>query len=133
MENKIRLEVVTPYGITVSEDFEEVTLTGTEGEFGVLAGHANLITTLQIGAMQIRNGNKTEYLFVNSGYAEVSPEKIIVLADSAERSDDINIERAMEAKKRAEERLKQQENIDFARANAALQRATTRIIIAGKK
>ncbi|MFQ3574306.1 MAG: F0F1 ATP synthase subunit epsilon [Thermodesulfovibrionales bacterium] len=133
MEHKIRLEVVTPYGVVMSEDVDEITATGSEGEFGVLAGHANLITTLKIGSMQVRSGSKTEYLFVNTGYAEVSPDKVIVLADSAEKVEDIDIERAMEAKKRAEERLRQQENIDFARANAALQRATTRIALISRK
>ncbi|MCX8026291.1 MAG: F0F1 ATP synthase subunit epsilon [Thermodesulfovibrionales bacterium] len=133
MENKIRLEVVTPHGVVLSEDVDEITATGSEGEFGVLAGHANLITTLKIGSMQVRSGSKTDYLFVNTGYAEVSPDKVIVLADSAEKVEDIDIERAMEAKKRAEERLRQQENIDFARANAALQRATTRISLVSKK
>lgn len=133
MEHKIRLEVVTPHGVVVSEDVDEITATGSEGEFGVLAGHANFITTLKIGSMQVRNGSKTEYLFVNTGYAEVSPDKVIVLADSAERVGDIDVERAIQAKKRAEERLRQQENIDFARANAAIQRATTRITLAGRK
>ncbi len=132
MENKIRLEVVTPHGPVVSEDVDELTATGSEGEFGVLAGHANLVTTLQIGILQTKKGANVEYFFINSGYAEVISDRVIILADSAERAEDINLERAMEAKKRAEERLKQ-ENIDFARASASLQRATTRILIASRK
>lgn len=132
MESKIRLEVVTPYGSVVSEEVDEITATGTEGEFGVLAGHANLVTTLQIGMLQTKKGSVTEYYFVNTGYAEVTADKVIILADSAEKAENIDLQRAMEAKKRAEERLKQ-ENIDFARATAALQRATTRILVAGKR
>ncbi len=132
MENKIRLEVVTPYGPVIAEDYDEVTAVGTEGEFGVLAGHANLVTNLQIGILQAKKGANTEYFFLNSGYAEVTAERLIILADSAERAEDINLERALEAKRRAEERLKQ-DNIDFARATAALQRASTRIALASKK
>lgn len=132
MESKIRLEVVTPYGPVVSEEVDEITATGTEGEFGVLAGHANFVTTLQIGMLQTKKGSVTEYYFVNTGYAEVTADKVIILADSAEKAENIDVQRAMEAKKRAEERLKQ-ENIDFARATAALQRATTRILVAGKR
>jgi F-type H+-transporting ATPase subunit epsilon len=133
MENKLRLEIVTPHGLVLSEDVDEVTATGTEGEFGVLPGHVPFITTLKIGMLILRKGNKTEYVFVNSGYAEVSFDKMVILADSAERAEDIDVERAVAAKKRAEERLAQAEKYDFARATAALERATIRIHLAEKK
>lgn len=133
MENKLRLDIVTPHGLVLSEDVDEVTATGTEGEFGVLPGHVPFITTLKIGMLILRKDNKTEYVFVNSGYAEVSPDKIVILADSAERAEDIDVERALAAKKRAEERLAQAEKYDFGRATAALERATIRIHLAQKR
>jgi F-type H+-transporting ATPase subunit epsilon len=133
MENKLRLDIVTPHGLVLSEDVDEVTAAGTEGEFGVLPGHVPFITILKIGMLILRKDNKTEYVFVNSGYAEVYPDKVVILADSAERAEDIDIERALAAKKRAEERLAQVEKYDFGRATAALERASIRIQIAEKK
>lgn len=133
MENKLRLEIVTPYGLVLSEDVDEITATGTEGEFGVLPSHVPFITTLKIGMLIFKKGTETGYVFINSGYAEVSPDKVVILADSAERAEDIDIERAIAAKKRAEERIAQAEKYDFARASAAITRASIRIQIAEKK
>jgi F-type H+-transporting ATPase subunit epsilon len=132
MEN-IKLDIVTPHGLVLSEDVDEITATGSEGEFGVLPGHVPFITTLSIGMLIIRKESKVSYVFVNSGYAEVSAGKVVVLADSAERAEDINVERAVAAAKRAEERLKQADKVDFGRATAALERASIRTQIAGKK
>lgn len=133
MENKLRLEIVTPHGIVLSEDVDEISATGIEGEFGVLPSHVPFITTLKVGMLIFKKGSETGYIFVNFGYAEVSLDKVVILADSAERAEDIDIERAVAAKKRAEERLAQAEKIDFARAAAALGRATMRIQIAERK
>lgn len=133
MDNKLRLDIVTPHGLVLSEDVDEVTATGTEGEFGVLPGHVPFITTLKVGMLVLKKDNKTEYVFVNSGYAEVSPDKVVILADSAERAEDIDVERALAARKRAEERLAQAEKYDFTRAMAALERASIRIQIAERK
>lgn len=133
MENTLRLDIVTPHGLVLSEDVDEITATGSEGEFGVLPGHVPYITTLSIGMLIIRKEGKTSYVFVNSGYAEVSSGKVVVLADSAERAEDIDVERASAAMKRAEERLKQADKIDFGRATAALERASIRTQIAGKR
>jgi F-type H+-transporting ATPase subunit epsilon len=133
MENKLRLEVVTPYGLILSEDVDEVTAAGSEGEFGVLPGHAPFITTLKIGMLSYKKGNEVRYIFVNSGYAEAGPDKVIILADSAEKSEDIDVERAKAAMKRAEERLKKTEDIDFARAESAVERASTRVQIAERR
>lgn len=133
MENKLRLEIVTPHGSVLSEDVDEITAPGSEGEFGVLPGHASFITTLKIGILTYKKGSETGFIFVGSGYAEVSSEKVVVLADSAERADDINVERAIAAQKRAEERLAQADRVDFGRATAALERATIRIHLAEKK
>jgi F-type H+-transporting ATPase subunit epsilon len=133
METKLKLEIVTPNGLLLSEDIDEVTATGTEGEFGVLPGHIPFVTTLKIGMLTYKKGNDTRYVFVGSGFAEVMPDRVIILADSAEKSEDIDIERAKAAMKRAEERLKKAEEVDFARATSSLERAITRAQIAEKR
>jgi F-type H+-transporting ATPase subunit epsilon len=133
MENTLRLEIVTPYGQILGEDVDEVSASGSDGDFGVLAGHVPFVTTLKIGMLAYRKGNETRFIFVNSGYAEVTGEKVIVLADSAEKSEEIDVERAKAAMKRAEERLKKAEEIDFGRATASLERATIRMQIAQRR
>ncbi|HDH00480.1 MAG TPA: ATP synthase F1 subunit epsilon, partial [Nitrospirae bacterium] len=91
------------------------------------------LTTLKIGMLTFRKGSETGYIFVNWGYAEVGPDKVTILADSAERAEEIDVERSKEAMKRAEERLKQAEKFDGARATASIERAASRIYIAGQK
>jgi F-type H+-transporting ATPase subunit epsilon len=125
-EGKILLDIVTPQGLVFSEEVDEVTAAGTEGEFGVLPGHVPFVTTLKIGMLTCKKGGEMKYFFVNWGYAEIGAEKVMILADSAERSEEIDVDRAIAAKKRAEERLKHAENVDFARAEAALERAVMR-------
>ena len=125
-EGKILLEIVTPQGLVFSEEVDEVTAAGSEGEFGVLPGHVPFVTTLKIGILTCKKGNESKFFFVNWGYAEVGHEKVMILADSAEKSEEIDLERAIAARKRAEERLKHAENVDFARAESALERAVTR-------
>jgi F-type H+-transporting ATPase subunit epsilon len=132
-ESKLKLEIVTPYGLILSEDVDEVTCTGSEGDFGVLPGHVPFFTTLKVGMIIYKKGNATKYVFVNWGYAEVSSERIMILADSAEKSEDIDVERAKAAMKRAEERLKKIEEFDFARSTASLERAVMRSQIAEKR
>jgi F-type H+-transporting ATPase subunit epsilon len=129
-EGKLLLEIVTPQGLVFSEEVDEVTASGMEGEFGVLPGHVPFVTTLKIGMLTCKKGNETKYFFVNWGYSEAGPDKVMILADSAERSEDIDVERAKAAMKRAEDRLKIQEDVDFARAESALERAVTRVQIA---
>ncbi len=125
-EGKILLEIVTPQGLVFSDEVDEVTASGSEGEFGVLPGHVPFVTTLKIGMLACKKGNESKFFFVNWGYAEVGHEKVMILADSAEKSEEIDVERAIAARKRAEERLKHAENVDFARAESALERAVTR-------
>jgi F-type H+-transporting ATPase subunit epsilon len=129
-EGKLLLEIVTPQGLVFSEEVDELTASGSEGEFGVLPGHVPFVTTLRIGMLSCKKGNETRYFFVNWGYSEIGPEKVLILADSAEKSDEIDIERAKAAMQRAEERLKKAEEIDFARAESALERAVTRVQVA---
>lgn len=126
-EGKLLLEIVTPQGLVFSEEVDEVTASGSEGEFGVLPGHVPFVTTIKIGLLTCKTGNDSKHFFVSWGYAEVGPDKVLILADSAEKSEEIDVERAKEAMKRAEERLKKAEEIDFVRAESALERAVTRI------
>ncbi len=133
MENKLKLEIVTPNGLILSEEVDEVVCSGSEGEFGVLPGHVPFFTTLKIGMLTYKKGNEARFVFVNWGYAEVGPDRVMVLADSAEKSDDIDVERAKAAMKRAEERLKQMAEIDHVRATSALDRAFARISVAEKR
>ncbi|MBI5100110.1 MAG: F0F1 ATP synthase subunit epsilon [Nitrospirae bacterium] len=130
---KLKLEIVTPFGSVFSDEVDEVVAAGSEGEFGVLPNHIPFLTTLKVGMLIYKKGSETGYFFVNWGYAEVGPDKVLILADSAEKSDHIDVQRALEAKKRAEERLKQAEKFDQARVTAALERAITRIQVAEKK
>jgi F-type H+-transporting ATPase subunit epsilon len=132
MENKLKLEIVTPYGLILSEDVDEVACTGSEGDFGVLPGHVPFFTTLKVGMLIYKKGSSIKYVFVNWGYAEVGPDRVI-LADSAEKSEDIDVERAKAAMKRAEERLKKAEEFDFARSTSSLERAVARVQVAEKK
>jgi F-type H+-transporting ATPase subunit epsilon len=125
-EGKLLLEIVTPQGLVYSGEVDEVTATGSEGEFGVLPGHVRFVTTLKIGMLTCKSGNESKFFFVNWGYAGIGPDRVLILADSAERSEDIDIERARAAMKRAEERLKKAEHIDFARAESAIERAVAR-------
>jgi F-type H+-transporting ATPase subunit epsilon len=132
-ENKLKLEIVTPYGLILSEDVDEVSCTGSEGDFGVLPGHVPFFTTLKVGMLAYKKGSATKYVFVNWGYAEVGPERVMILADSAEKSEDIDIERAKAAMKRAEERLKKIEEFDFARSTSSLERAVARVQVAERR
>ena len=131
MAETLLLDIVTPYGHIFTEEVDEVLAPGSEGEFGVLPEHAPFLTTLKIGILTYKKGSETGHFFMNWGYAEVGPDKVTILADSAEKSDEIDIERAKEAMKRAEELLKQAADIDEARATAAVERAAARIHLGG--
>jgi F-type H+-transporting ATPase subunit epsilon len=135
MAGNIHLEVVTPEKIVVSEEAQIVASPGSEGEFGVLNGHTPFLTTLKTGMIRYTDTSEKEhFVFVSGGFAEALPDKVTVLAESAEVSTDIDINRAKDALARAEKRLAEErtrEDIDFKRAKAALDRASFRIRIAG--
>lgn len=132
MAEKLRLDIVTPHGAVFGGEAEEVTAAGSEGEFGVLPGHAPFLTMLKIGVLTARMEGKQLFFFIGGGYAEAGPDKVLIMADSAERAEDIDLARAMAARQRAEERLRKRENVDYARAESQLERAITRIGIAQK-
>jgi F-type H+-transporting ATPase subunit epsilon len=102
---KILLEVVTPDHRLLSQEVDYVLAPGSEGDFGVLPGHCHFLTTLRIGELQYRVGEHTEFMSVLWGFAEVTPTKVTILAEIAEKAEDINVDRATEAVKKAEERL----------------------------
>ena len=135
MAANIHLEVVTPEKIVVSEEAQIVASPGSEGEFGVLTGHTPFLTSLKTGIIRYTDaGGKEHFVFVSGGFAEALPDKVTVLAKSAEVSTNIDVNRAKDALARAEKRLAEErtrQDIDFARARAALERATVRIRVSG--
>ena len=132
--DSMQLVVVTPVRQLLSESVTEVQLPGADGYLGVLPGHAPLITELGIGELTYRTaGGQTGLLAVIRGFAEVLPDRVSVLAETAERAEEIDISRAKEALKRAQELIaKGGENVDSHRASAALQRALVRIQVVSK-
>jgi F-type H+-transporting ATPase subunit epsilon len=131
-----QLEVVTPQRLIVSDEVTELMAPGSEGYFGVLPGHIPFITTLKIGELTYWKGKDERHLAVTWGYAEVRGDKVIILAEMAERAEEVDMERAQRARDRAETRLRQwaagDETIDFARAQAALMRALSRLEVASR-
>src|SRR5690242_11352326 len=133
MADIFQLEIVTPEKLVVKDAAEEMQLPGKGGYLGILPGHAPLITELTAGELSYRSAGESHYLAVAWGFAEVLPDKVTVLAETAERAEEIDVKRAEEAKSRAEQRLKGgNTETDFARAENALQRAETRLQVASK-
>ncbi len=131
MAQQIHLEVVTPAGAVVNEDVDIVNAPGYGGDFGVLANHAPFLSTIKIGLLTYEQGKDRKNLMISGGFSEVSNNKITFLVESAEFGSEINVDRAMKAKERAQKRLAQAAAHDDAfnqtRAEAALQRALARI------
>lgn len=128
MAKTIHLEIVTPDRKLLIEDVDFVGAPGYNGEFGVLPDHAFFLSTLEVGSLHYNKGGKTYWVFISGGFAEVSANKMSVLVEVAERAEEIDIERARKAKERAEKRmLEQRAQVDFARTQAALQRALARM------
>ncbi|MBJ6361889.1 F0F1 ATP synthase subunit epsilon [Paenibacillus sp. GCM10012307] len=122
------LEIVTPERKVYAQDVDMVSVKGIEGEFGILPNHIPFVTPLQIAPVVIKKDRQEEYIAVNGGFVEVRKDKVVILAESAERQTDIDLDRAMAAKNRAEQRLKaKQDEFDFRRAELSMQRAMNRI------
>lgn len=133
LPTKLTLEVVTPERRLVSEQVDEVQLPGAEGYFGVLPGHTPLLATLQVGELWYRIAQEKHYLAVAFGFAEVLPDRVTVLAQLAERPEDIDVPRAEAARKRAEERMaRPQADHDFERARVAMMKALIRLQVAAR-
>jgi F-type H+-transporting ATPase subunit epsilon len=133
MASTIRLELVTPERLVLSEEVDEVVLPGYEGEFGVLPGHTQFLAILNIGIMWFRKGSAIKKIALGGGFAEVTHDRVVVMADTAEASDEIDVERARRARDRAEASLKELSMDDetHAKAHAALQRALVRMAAGG--
>jgi len=134
MANTFQLEIVTPAKLVVKDAAEEAQIPGLSGYLGILPGHAPLITELGVGVITYRASGADHTLSVAWGFAEVLPDKVTILAEAAERPQEIDVERAQKAKGRAEERLKSNDpKVDYTRAEDALQRAETRLNVAKEK
>jgi len=133
LPTQIQLEVVTPERELVHESTLSVSIPAKNGYLGILPGHAPLLSALQPGELTYVEDHVTHLLSVSWGFVEVLPERVIVLAQTAERAEEIDVERAQRAKQRAEDRLKNvtETDIDFERARAALIRALARLQAAG--
>jgi F-type H+-transporting ATPase subunit epsilon len=135
MAETIKLEVVTPKGAVLSEDVDIVTAPGYGGEFGVLANHAPFLSTIKIGVLSYKQEGNEDQLMISGGFCKVSDNQITFLVESAEHGRDIDVDRALLAKERAEKRLAEakmhEEDVNHARAEIALQRAIARLSAAG--
>jgi F-type H+-transporting ATPase subunit epsilon len=130
----LRLEIITAERQVFSDDVNTVVAPGVEGELGILPHHAPLITMLKPGEVLIRKASEETYMSVSGGFLEVRPDKILILADACERAEEIDIERAEAAKRRAEERLKTRiPELDVAQVQAALLRSLVRLRVAERR
>ena len=134
MAELLKFELVTPHRKVVSEEVDEITATGTIGEFGVLPGHTPFLTSLKIGELSYKKDGAVFHLAVNAGFFEVVNDTVTVLVDSSERAEEIDLERAKKAQARAEEGLKSvsQEDKEYKEMEFALQRALIRMQVAAK-
>ncbi len=134
MAEELLLEIVTPEKLAYSGTVDEVTCPGSEGEFGVLRGHASLLSAIKFGELSyLKDGKRTSYA-VTTGYTEVTGSKVTVLVETAERADQIDVERAKRAREAAEQKLAKfaKEDPEYERAKIALERAEVRLKIAGQ-
>ncbi len=131
----IRLDIVTAEQSVYSEDVDMVIAPGVQGQLGILPHHAPLMTMLEPGELIVKRGSEELYIAVSGGFLEVRPDRVIVLADSAERAEEIDIARAEEAKRRAEKRLEEKyaPGVDTARTEAALRRSLIRLKIVERR
>ena len=132
MAESFQLEIVTPDRLVVNETANEVTIPGKTGYLGVLPGHAPLITELAVGEIAYRSGEQIKRLAVAWGFAEVLPTKVTILAETAEKAEDIDVARAQSAKQRAQDELSKAGATGDSDAQAALERANARLDVAGK-
>jgi F-type H+-transporting ATPase subunit epsilon len=132
--SSLKIDIVTAERVVYSQEADAVIAPGIEGQLGILPHHAPLMTTLQAGELVVRRGGEEDALAISGGFLEVRPDRIIVLADSAERAEEIDGARAEAAKQRAEQRLvdRRAPGLDEARCEAALRRAMTRLTVVEK-
>jgi F-type H+-transporting ATPase subunit epsilon len=131
----LHLEIVTPERLAYEDDVDAVFCPGVEGELGVLPHHAPLLSTLGVGELRIRKGDVEEYFAIAGGFVQVRPDKVVVMAELADLSSEIDLEAAEEARREAERAIQQgfEEPADLARARAAMERALLRIRVAERR
>jgi len=133
LPTKLTLEIVTPDRALVTEQVDELQLPGSEGYFGVLPGHTPLLATLHVGEMWYRIGQQKHYLAIAFGFVEVLPDRVTVLAQIAERAEEIDVARAEAAKRHAEERVsKPLMDMEFERARISLMKSLIRLQVASR-
>ena len=130
LPTSIELQILTPDRLVVKEQVDEVEIPGTEGYFGVLPGHTPMLASLAVGEMWYRKGQEKTFLSLAYGFAEILPDRVTILATLAERAEDIDVTRAEEAKRRAEQRLLQAKDVDYERARVALVKSLARLQVA---
>jgi F-type H+-transporting ATPase subunit epsilon len=130
----LKIDIVTAERIVYSAEADEVIAPGTEGQLGILPHHAPLMTALQAGELVVKRGGQEDIMAISGGFLEVRPDHVIVLADQAERAEEIDVDRATQARQRAEQRLKDRHaaGVDADKAEAALRRALVRLSVAEK-
>jgi F-type H+-transporting ATPase subunit epsilon len=130
MPSFIRLDIVTPARLVLTEEVDEVTIPGSEGYLGILPGHLPLLTMIGTGILSFHKGAKKMSFSVSGGFAEILPERVIIMADTLERPEEIDVQRARVAKERAEKMLFSKEPVDVENAMGALLRANSRLGVA---
>jgi F-type H+-transporting ATPase subunit epsilon len=135
LASSIRLEIVTPERVIYSDEVDAVVVPGVEGQLGILPHHAPLMTMLQPGELKVRKGGEEIYVAIFGGFLEVRPDRVIVLADAAERAEEIDVGRAEEAKRRAEQQMTNRvlSEVEKARAEAALRRSLVQLKVAERR
>lgn len=130
----IKIDIVTAEKQVYSDEVDVIVAPGVEGQLGILPHHAPLMTMLEPGELMLRKGGEETYLAVTGGFLEVRPDRVVILADAAERAEEIDIARAEAAKKRAEDLLAQRAvDLDVLRAEVSLRRAVTRLKVAERR
>jgi len=132
--DRLTLEIATPMRLVVSDTVDEVVAPGIEGELTVLPMHAPLLTMIKPGVMRIKRGNDETDMAITGGFLEVRDDRVTILADAAERAEEIDVARAEEARRRAEQQLERREaDVDLARVSAELQKALIRLKVAERR
>jgi F-type H+-transporting ATPase subunit epsilon len=132
LPTSIELQIVVPDRAIVKEQVDEVEIPGVDGYFGVLPGHTPLLAGLSVGELWYRKGQEKTYLAIAYGFAEVLPDKVTILAQLAERAEEIDLERAERARERALGRLEGKSDADYARARIAMMKSLTRLQVASR-
>ena len=126
------IEIVTPTQVITEENVSYLRCPGIDGSFGVMAGHTDAIIALGVGEVKVEVGSEEKWIATSGGFVDISPEKVLLLLETAEHSFEINIERAKAAVKRAKDRMESEDKIDVTRADAALMRAINRLKVSNR-